>query len=152
MAADVPYFDTSYLVRLYLRDHGFEAVRERAGSAASIASAWHAQAEITAALHRSFREGRLQQNVYLRALDQFVSESNDGLFVWLPLTDPVQQRVERFFQNAPANVFLRAADALHLACAAEHGYGEVHSHDRHFLAAAPLFGLRGVNVIGPEAP
>lgn len=105
MAADVPYFDTSYLVRLYLRDHGFEAVRERASSAASIASAWHAQAEITAALHRSFREGRLQQGVYLRALDQFIAESNDGLFVWLPLTDPVQQRVEQFYQTAPATVF-----------------------------------------------
>ena len=152
MAADVPYFDTSYLVRLYLRDHGFEAVRERASSAASIASAWHAQAEITAALHRSFREGRLQQGVYLRALDQFIAESNDGLFVWLPLTDPVQQRVEQFYQTAPATVFLRAADALHLACAPEHGYREVHSHDRHFLAAAPLFGLRSVNVIGPDAP
>lgn len=152
MAANVPYFDTSYLVRLYLRDHGFEAVRERAGSAASIASAWHAQAEMAAALHRSLREGRLQHGAYLHALDQFLSESNDGLFVWLPLTDFVQQRVERFYQTAPATVFLRAADALHLACAAEHGYGEVYSHDRHFLAAAPHFGLLGVNVIGPETP
>lgn len=81
MAADVPYFDTSYLVRLYLRDRGFEAVRELAGSATSIASAWHAQSEMTAALHRSFREGRLEHSVYLRALEQFISESNDGLFV-----------------------------------------------------------------------
>lgn len=127
-------------------------MRERAGSAASIASAWHAQAEITAALHRCFREGRLQQGVYLRALDQFISESNDGLFVWLALIDPVQQRVGRFYQTAPATVFLRAADALHLACATEHGFGEVHSHDRHFLAAAQHFGLRGVNAIGPETP
>ena len=127
-------------------------MRELAGSAASIASAWHAQAELTAALHRSYREGRLPPGAYLRALEQFISESNDGLFVWLPPTDSVQQRVDRFYQTAPATVFLRAADALHLACAAEHGFGEVHSHDRHVLAAAQHFGLRGVNAIGPETP
>jgi hypothetical protein len=34
------------------------------------------------------------------------------------------------------------------SCAAEHGFIEVYSNDRHFLTTAPLFGLRGVNVIG----
>lgn len=56
-------------------------------------------------------------------------------------------RLETTLSSAPINTDIRAADALHLACAAEHGFTEVYSNDRHFLAAAPLFGLRGVNVI-----
>lgn len=53
MAADSPYFDTSYLARLYLRDHGFEEVREFAGHGINITSAWHAQAAITACAIRA---------------------------------------------------------------------------------------------------
>ena len=80
-------------------------------------------------------------------LTQFACDGRGGLFHWLPLTDDVQQRLEQVFRKAPPTVFLRAADALHLACAAEHGFKTIYSHDRHLLAAAPLFGLRGVNII-----
>jgi len=121
---------------------------ELAGSGSTIASAWHAQAEIVAAFHRVYREGRLQQSAYLAVLGQFINDSKDGLFHWLPLTDSIQQRLEQFFWKAADSHFLRAADALHLAGAAEHVLTEVVSNDRHFLAATPLFGLRGVNVIG----
>ena len=147
MPANLPYFDTSYLVRLYLCDQGFEKVRELAGSVTAIASAWHAQAEIVAAFHRAFREGRIGQGAYLTVLEQFITDSKDGFYHWLPLTDSIQQRLEQFFWQAANTHFLRAADALHLTCAAEHGFTEVYSNDRHFLTAAPLFGLRGVNVI-----
>jgi len=44
---------------------------------------------------------------------------------------------------APANIFLRSADAIHLATARELGESEIWTSDRHMLAAAPFSGLRG---------
>ena len=148
MDANPLYFDTSYLVRLYLEDNGFEAVRKLAAEAPALASAWHAQAETIAALHRAHREGRFNAEQYLLALNQFKEEQHSSHFLWCALTDKVQARLERAFQSAPPSIFLRSADALHLACAAEHGFKEVYSNDRHFLAAAPYFGLKGINLIG----
>jgi predicted nucleic acid-binding protein len=81
-------------------------------------------------------------------LEQFQLDCRAGVITFLPLNDSVFERVESFYLSAPANSPLRASDALHLACAAEHGFKEVYSNDRHFLAAAPLFGMRGINVIG----
>ena len=147
MSVNLPFFDTSYLVRFYLEDSGFETVRELAGAGRAVAAAWHAQAEVVAALHRAFRERRMEQVTFQTVLEQFNSDSKDGLFHWLPLSDGVQQRLEQVYRKAPATIFLRGADALHLACAAEHGFKKVYSNDRHFLAASPLFGLRGINVI-----
>lgn len=47
----------------------------------------------------------------------------------------------------PSTVFLRSADALHLACAATHGFQDVYTNDRHMLKAAGHFHLTGVNVL-----
>jgi predicted nucleic acid-binding protein len=151
MATNSLYFDTSYLVRLYLEDNGFEAVRKLAASAPALASAWHGQAETIAALHRAYREGRFTVERYRIVLNQFKEERCSSHFLWCALTDKVQARLEKAFQSAPPSTFLRSADALHLACAAEHGFKEVYSNDRHFLAAAPYFGLQGINVIDGNA-
>lgn len=147
MLADTPYFDTCYLARLYLEDAGFEAVRDLAGAGRAVASAWHARTELIAALHRVYREHRLSRGAFQAALAQFVADSQRDLFDWLPLTEGVHQRVLRVFRKAPATAFLRSADALHLACAAENGFETIYSNDRHLLAAAPLFELKGVNIL-----
>ncbi|MCP5523128.1 MAG: type II toxin-antitoxin system VapC family toxin [Verrucomicrobiales bacterium] len=148
MPVDTPFFDSSYVVRLYLEDQGFETVRELAGRGQVVACAWHGQAEVVAALHRAFRERRMDVGIFRAMLEQLGVDTEEGLFRWLPLSDKVQQRLAVVFAAAPTTLFLRAADALHLACAAEHGFREVYSNDRRFLEAAPLFGLKGRNVIG----
>ncbi|TVR50409.1 MAG: PIN domain-containing protein [Puniceicoccaceae bacterium] len=147
--ADPPFFDTSYLVRLYLEDAGFDRVRQLASSVPTLAASWHAQAEVMAALHRAYREGRFAREHYLSALNQFDLERCGHGFVWHALTPEVLIRLEHAYRAAPATTFLRAADALHLACATVHGYREVYSHDRQFLAAAPLFDLQGINILTP---
>ena len=139
------YFDASYLVRLYYRDPGFEAVRQLAATA-PVTCAHHGRAEVIAALHRKRREGSLTDRLYSIAVKEFIDENQAGAFVWLPLSPAVFGRIERVYAKLPASVFLRAADALHLACAAENNFKEVYSNDQRLLAAASHFGVRGLDV------
>jgi predicted nucleic acid-binding protein len=63
----------------------------------------------------------------------------------LGFTPAIIARVEEGFRKLPANVFLRAGDAIHLATAAENGFKEIYSNDKHLLAAARVFKLKGIN-------
>ena len=112
-----------------------------------MATAWHGRAELASILLRKRREAALSPDAIEEIRSQIRDDREDGVIVFLNLTEEVISRLEAVLATAPSTTNLRAADALHLACAAEHGFTEVHSNDRHFLAAAPLFGLRGVNVI-----
>ena len=140
------YCDTSYLVRLYLSESGHTEVRKLCAGH-EVASAVHALAELPAALHRAFREGRLPPASFTEALEQFAEDKAAHSFHWLPLHEALVDGMAFHFAKFPATTFLRAADALHLACAAAHDFKEVYSNDRHFLAAAGLFGLEGKNII-----
>jgi predicted nucleic acid-binding protein len=140
------YFDTSYLVRLYLEDKGFEAVRHLA-EANEVACSLHGRGECAAAFHRCFREGRYGGNHLNRLLDQFESDCTNGAYRWCPVTEAIVTCVVTSYREPPGRVFLRAADAMHLACAADNGFKEIHSNDERLLAAASVFGLKGRNVI-----
>jgi predicted nucleic acid-binding protein len=78
---------------------------------------------------------------------QFQSELEALAFHWLPLAISLFGKMATTYASMPATAFLRGADALHLASAAGHGFTEIFSNDRHLLAAAPFFGLKGINVI-----
>lgn len=140
------YCDTNYLVRLYLDEPGSESVRKLcAGN--QVATSILAKAELPAALHRSWREGRNTTEAFAEIMMMLEEEIHSDAFRWLPLGEALFDGMADRFRNIPSSTFLRAADALHLACASDHGFTEVYSNDRRFLAAAPLFGLRGINVI-----
>jgi len=140
------YCDTTYLVRLYLDEPGSAEVRQLC-AAHPVAVAVHARAEVPAAFHRAFREQRLDEPAFGAVVAQFETDSVAGGFAWLELPPRLYEGMAARFAALPPDAFLRAADALHLACAAAHGFAEVWSNDRHFLAAAPHFGLRARNLL-----
>ena len=140
------YLDTSYLVRLYTKDAGWEKVRALAKTD-SLACCIHGQAESVAAFYRKFREGALTQKELGTLLAEFDRDSNAGAYRWLPLSPAVVARVATTFAKLPTVVALRAADAIHLACAADAGFAKVYSNDTRLLTAAAHFGLTGENLI-----
>jgi predicted nucleic acid-binding protein len=140
------YFDTSYLARLYVADPGWEKVRVLAKTD-RLACALHGRAEAIAAFHRKFREGIVSRSGIAGLLKQFESDCAAKAFEWLPVTSNVLGLVGKCYAALPATVHLRAADALHLACAAENGFKELYSNDTHLLSGAQFFGLKGVNIL-----
>lgn len=139
------YLDTSYLVRLYYEDAGFVIVRELVATD-HVACAVHGQAEILAAFHRKLREGAITPKSYQALLDQFEADRETGAFHWLPTGPEVLERVRTAYAGLPKTVYLRGADALHLATAAANGFKAVYSNDSRLLAAATHFKLKGLNL------
>jgi predicted nucleic acid-binding protein len=103
--------------------------------------------ELVAAFHRKAREGAIAWPAFSTLVRQFEADEQAGLWTWLPVTADLLNDAILAYQKLPAAVFLRALDSLHLAAARRAGVREIYSSDRHLLAAAPHFGLRGVNVI-----
>ena len=144
------YFDTSYLVRLYFDDPGAGKVRALAATD-NIACAAHGSAEMIAAFHRKLREGVISQVTYAALLGQIRVHDKAGAFQWLSPGPETYGRIAEVYGRLPASVFLRAADALHLATARQNDFQHVYSNDTHLLAAAIHFGIEGKNPLGRPA-
>lgn len=140
------YFDTSYLVRLYYQDPGAAQVRALAATD-HVACATLGQAEMMAAFHRKLREGAIKPAAYAAMADQVEAHIKAGAFHWLAQDEQILARVRHVYRKLPASVFLRGADGIHLATAAEAGLRIVYSNDAHLLAAAGYFGIQGRDVI-----
>ena len=140
------YLDVSYVLRLYVADPGWKAVRALAAQA-PVACSLHGHAEVIAALHRKFRESAFTPSGFRQVLDQFDLDCANNGYRWLPLSPAVIAGVHESYRSLPASVFLRASDALHLACASTNRFREIYSNDQHLLRAAQHFALKGLDIL-----
>jgi predicted nucleic acid-binding protein len=139
------YFDATFLVRLYVEEPGYAVVRALPSANEVVASSILGKMETEAAFHRKLREGALDRADLRRVNAQMMHEERHGMIEWHPLTSSIIEDVHAAFLVLPPDVFLRTGDAIHLATAAESGFKEIHSNDKHLLAAAPIFKLKGIN-------
>ena len=141
------YLDTSLIVKCYVAEPGSARVLSWLEGRRGLACCQHGRVEFFAAVMRHVRERRLKIAQATRIFAQLAADENDGLWQWLPITESLIQRTCDGLAQVSPKTPLRAADALHLACAAEHGGDTVYTHDAHMLVAARLFGLAGVDLL-----
>lgn len=143
------YLDTSYIVKCYLRETGTEAVLAWLHGKSGLSCCLHGRVELFAAIRRHVREGRLSEKNAQSSLRLLARDEKAGIWQWIPISAELIQETCQRIASLRSNVYLRAADALHLACAAQNGFRTIHSHDRHLLAAAEYFGLEGKDILFP---
>lgn len=140
------YFDTCYVAKFYFNEPDSPKVRELVRTADIIHSSVWALAEFHGVIHRRVREGLLTP-VDARALSiRFSEHIHEGLWKLIPVNEALLRRTGALIVSAPPDLFLRTADAVHLATAHEAGEHEVWTNDRHMLGAASYFGLMGRSV------
>lgn len=137
------YLDSAYIAKFYVNESDSAAVRRAIRGADVLVSSMWALGEVACAFHRHLREGSLSQIQFRELLDAFRAHVGKGLWTLLPVSESVMQRMISMIRTSPASVYLRTGDAIHLASAQAAGEQEIWTNDRHLLAAAPHFGVRG---------
>lgn len=140
------YFDAAYVAKCYLNEPDAAAVRSLARKTDALCTSAVSVAEVACVFHRHHREGTLTAKSELIVRERFLEDLDGQTWLLLPVTDHILRQVEAVTRSLPANTLIRAGVAIHLISARDAGLKEIWSNDRHMLAAAPSFGLKGRSV------
>jgi predicted nucleic acid-binding protein len=106
-----------------------------------------ARLEFASILKRHVREHHVTRREMTAILKDFEEDEQNGVWQWFSVTSELLEKARNALLDLPSTVFVRSGDALHLACAEEHGFEEVYTNDSHMLQAAKHFQVTGVNVL-----
>jgi predicted nucleic acid-binding protein len=137
------YLDSAYIAKYYVNEPDAPAVRRAIRRASSLCSSSWALAEVTCVFRRHVREGSLTLAQGRELIDLFLRHVGSGVWNLTPVSEPLLRRTATLIRGLPADVPLRAGDAIHIATALEVGEPEIWTNDRHLLAAAAHFGIVG---------
>jgi len=137
------YFDSAYVAKCYVNERDSSRVRALLRRSGGAHSSSLCIAEFAATLLRHVREGALEPNQSTRLQSDFLTDVEAGVWTMIAVSDALMRRVAARFASVPSSAYVRAGDAVHLCSAAEAGFSEVWTNDRHMLGAAAAFGLRG---------
>ena|SRR5688572_21725945 len=139
------YFDSAYLAKCHLPEPGDREARILAQNAGRLKSVAFAKIEVAAVFTGTcVKDACVRPST--RNCDSIHPRLHRRAHLVLPITPALLDAARAVFQTLPPTLLLRPADCLHLCSAKEAGFKEIYSNDRHLLAAATHFGLRGSDV------
>ena len=141
------YFDTAYIIKCYINEIGSEEVRTLAVKHDAITCCEFGRMELSTALHRSLREGKIGSEYFDTVHEQLRQDEEDHLWTWLPLSREIMEGVTTMFGTLPATTYLRTGDAIHLKCAATNNVSSLYTNDTHMIEAAQYVDIEASNVI-----
>jgi uncharacterized protein len=141
------YLDTSYIVKCYVFEPGSERILAWLEGRRGLVCSWHGRVEFYSAIHRHFQAGRLTAVQVRKVTRQLEADEANGVWTWLAVTPALVRQACAILAGLDRTTCLRAADALHLATAADAGCESCYSHDRHLLAAASGFGVAAHDIL-----
>lgn len=134
------YIDTSALLKWYVPERGSDAFGAWISAQDDARISVLTRVEVRCALARRQRNRQISETEARRAMDAFLNDIDDGLFVMHMLNEPHWAEAEALMQSAP-ELPLRTLDALHLACARIEQARVFATADRQLAAAARSFGM-----------
>src|SRR5215469_3793801 len=137
------YLDSAYVAKYYVNERDSDSVRRVIIGASSLFTSEWSSVEVVCAFHRHFRQGSLSAHQYGDLWRAFREHIEDGLWSLVPINSKLLARAAASLRSLPTSVFLRSGDAIQLVSAQESGGDEIWTSDRHILAAAGHFGLKG---------
>jgi len=133
------YLDTSALVKLYLPEPGSDALDRRLTGRRDLVVSELAVSEVTSAVGRRRREGRLSDEAGTRLYRRLLEDLDEGTFLRVGVYPDTHRAAERLL--LASHLPLRTLDALHLALATQAGAASIVTFDRQLGAAAVSLGL-----------
>jgi predicted nucleic acid-binding protein len=136
----VLYFDTSFLVPLFLQEAASTRIERVLASLAGrdLAISHWSRVEFSSLLAREVRMGGLAPQTAREVDAEFEGVAQQSFIVLLPSADDFDLAKQYLGQPQGG---LRAGDALHLAIARNHGSSQIYSLDNTLLKAGRLLGL-----------
>ncbi len=129
------FFDSSAFAKRYVEERGSQAVDALCQEATELALSVLCIPEIISALNRRVREGLLTPREYAEAKEYLSRDIRDAVIV--NLVPEVVSACTKILETSP----VRAADALHIACALEWKAELFISADKGQISAAKKTGL-----------
>ena len=130
------FFDSSAFSKRYIEEPGSQDVDSLCQKAGEVGLSVLCVPEIVSALNRRVREGLLTREEYAEAKQYFSEDIRDAVIV--NLVGEVVSACTKILETSP----VRAADALHIACALEWEAELFVSADKAQISAAKRAGLR----------